>query len=62
MLDQNWFLEVEHIYQEDTRATNFLAGIGHSLPLGVHYVSSSDPTLFLYDALRLVLQKKKSCH
>ncbi|CAN0899762.1 hypothetical protein LINGRAHAP2_LOCUS20459, partial [Linum grandiflorum] len=45
LLDQNLLIKVEHSYREGNRAADYLVGHGHSLPLGVHSISSSDPTL-----------------
>ncbi|CAN0928257.1 Putative ribonuclease H protein At1g65750, partial [Linum grandiflorum] len=44
----------QHIYREDNRAADYLAALGHNLPLGVHFISVVDPTLslhILYDML-----------
>ncbi|CAN1150854.1 Putative ribonuclease H protein At1g65750 [Linum perenne] len=44
----------QHSYREGNRAADYLAGIGHALPTGVHDVSSFDPCLshhLLYDLL-----------
>ncbi|CAH9089455.1 unnamed protein product [Cuscuta europaea] len=38
MLDRDWMIKVEHIYQEGNRAADFSAGLGHSLPFGVHSI------------------------
>ncbi|CAN1227754.1 Putative ribonuclease H protein At1g65750 [Linum perenne] len=54
MLDRDWMIKVEHIYREGNRVADYLAGIGHALPIGVHDVSSFDPCLshhLLYDLL-----------
>ncbi|CAN1121082.1 Putative ribonuclease H protein At1g65750 [Linum perenne] len=61
-----WMIKVEHIYREGNRAADYLAGIGHALPIGVHDVSSFDPCLshhLLYDLLgisqtRLVMNER----
>ncbi|CAN1149154.1 Putative ribonuclease H protein At1g65750 [Linum perenne] len=66
MLDRDWMIKVEHIYREGNRAADYLAGIGHALPIGVHDVSSFDPCLshhLLYDLLgisqtRLVMNER----
>ncbi|CAN0927080.1 hypothetical protein LINGRAHAP2_LOCUS35680, partial [Linum grandiflorum] len=41
-------ITVEHIYREGNRAADYLAALGHSLPLGVHSISVINPTLFLH--------------
>ncbi|CAN0928259.1 hypothetical protein LINGRAHAP2_LOCUS36371 [Linum grandiflorum] len=54
MLNRDWLIKVEHIYREDNRAADYLAALGHNLPLGVHFISVVDPTLslhILYDML-----------
>ncbi|CAN0915234.1 Putative ribonuclease H protein At1g65750 [Linum grandiflorum] len=48
VLDRNWLIKVEHIYREGNRAVDYLAGHGHSLPLGVHSISPGNPTLSLH--------------
>ncbi|CAN0855504.1 Putative ribonuclease H protein At1g65750 [Linum grandiflorum] len=39
LLDRNWLIKVEHIYREDNRVADYLAGLGHSLPFRVHSFS-----------------------
>ncbi|CAN0841340.1 hypothetical protein LINGRAHAP2_LOCUS3234 [Linum grandiflorum] len=54
MLDRDWLIKVEHIYSEGNRVADYLATLGHNLPLGVHSISVVDPTLsllMLYDTL-----------
>ncbi|CAN0927081.1 hypothetical protein LINGRAHAP2_LOCUS35680, partial [Linum grandiflorum] len=34
--------------REGNRAADYLAALGHSLPLGVHSISVINPTLFLH--------------
>ncbi|CAN0881249.1 Putative ribonuclease H protein At1g65750 [Linum grandiflorum] len=54
MLDRDWLIKVEHIYREGNRAADYLAALGHSLSLGVHFISVIDPILslhILYDML-----------
>ncbi|CAN0881248.1 Putative ribonuclease H protein At1g65750 [Linum grandiflorum] len=44
----------QHIYREGNRAADYLAALGHSLSLGVHFISVIDPILslhILYDML-----------
>ncbi|CAN1284970.1 hypothetical protein LINPERPRIM_LOCUS18809 [Linum perenne] len=48
--------KVEHIYWEGNRVTEFLAGLGHNLSIGVHSISISDPLFshhILYDLLNI---------
>ncbi|CAN1147840.1 Putative ribonuclease H protein At1g65750, partial [Linum perenne] len=66
MLDRDWMIKVDHIYREGNRATDYLAGIGHALTIGVHDISSFHPCFshhILYDLLgisqtRLVLNER----
>ncbi|CAN0856178.1 Putative ribonuclease H protein At1g65750 [Linum grandiflorum] len=54
LLDWNWMVKVEHVYREGNRAADYLASHGDSLPIGVHSIYVSDPTLsmhILYDLL-----------
>ncbi|CAN0908809.1 Putative ribonuclease H protein At1g65750, partial [Linum grandiflorum] len=48
ILDRDWLIKVEHIYREGNRSADYLAVLGHSLPLGVHFISVVDPTLSLH--------------
>ncbi|CAN0910597.1 hypothetical protein LINGRAHAP2_LOCUS26382 [Linum grandiflorum] len=41
-------IKVDHIYRKGNRGADYLASIGHRLPLSVHYIDSSDPTLSLH--------------
>ncbi|CAN0909756.1 hypothetical protein LINGRAHAP2_LOCUS25948 [Linum grandiflorum] len=42
MLDRDWMIKVDHIYLESNQTANYLAGLGHSLYIGVHSVFSFD--------------------
>ncbi|CAN0878414.1 hypothetical protein LINGRAHAP2_LOCUS12458, partial [Linum grandiflorum] len=48
LLDRDWTIKVEHIYQEGIRVADFLASRDHSLHIGVHSIPINDPTLSLY--------------
>ncbi|CAN0927145.1 hypothetical protein LINGRAHAP2_LOCUS35713 [Linum grandiflorum] len=41
-------IKADHIYREGNQVADCLAGLDHSLPLGVHSVLDSDPTMWLY--------------
>ncbi|CAH9063024.1 unnamed protein product [Cuscuta europaea] len=54
LLNRNWTVRVEHVYREGNRAADFLASLGHTLPIGVHSISNVDSRLslhILYDLL-----------
>ncbi|CAN0887963.1 Putative ribonuclease H protein At1g65750 [Linum grandiflorum] len=48
LLNRNWIVKVEHLYEEGNRVADYLAGHGHSLPYGVHFIHVSDPTLLMH--------------
>ncbi|CAN1142767.1 hypothetical protein LINPERPRIM_LOCUS26169 [Linum perenne] len=59
MMDGDWTVKVGHIYREANWPTDYFVGLGHSLPLGVHY-DISDLKLFLhtlYDLLEVFLPR-----
>ncbi|CAN0926608.1 hypothetical protein LINGRAHAP2_LOCUS35433 [Linum grandiflorum] len=37
---RNWDIHIEHIFQEANNATDHLAHLGHSFPLGVHVITA----------------------
>ncbi|CAN0877469.1 Putative ribonuclease H protein At1g65750 [Linum grandiflorum] len=45
ILDRNWIVHVTHTYREGNRVADLLAHHGHSLPFGVHSISSFSPAL-----------------
>ncbi|CAN0842909.1 hypothetical protein LINGRAHAP2_LOCUS3713 [Linum grandiflorum] len=51
MLDWNWLIKVEHICREGNRPADYLAGLGHTLPIGVHYVSTVVVMLFVFSCM-----------
>ncbi|CAN1156836.1 hypothetical protein LINPERHAP2_LOCUS21179 [Linum perenne] len=54
MLDRDLMIKVEHIYREGNWSADYLAGLGHALPIGVHDVSNFDPCFshhLLYELL-----------
>ncbi|CAN1299004.1 hypothetical protein LINPERPRIM_LOCUS24030, partial [Linum perenne] len=60
MLDQVWMVKVEYVYREVNRPSDYLASLGHSLPLGANFVNTSDSLLFLhtlYDLLGILLPR-----
>ncbi|CAN1139474.1 hypothetical protein LINPERHAP2_LOCUS11297, partial [Linum perenne] len=50
----------QHSYREVNRPSDYLASLGHSLPLGANFVNTSDSLLFLhtlYDLLGILLPR-----
>ncbi|CAN1128974.1 Putative ribonuclease H protein At1g65750 [Linum perenne] len=45
LLRQDWEVLLSHTYREGNRAADYLASLGHSLPLGTHRVPLSDCNL-----------------
>ncbi|CAN1353255.1 Putative ribonuclease H protein At1g65750 [Linum perenne] len=42
---RNWRISIQHIYREANFAADFLANLGHSLDLGIHFFDSPDVAL-----------------
>ncbi|CAN0914107.1 hypothetical protein LINGRAHAP2_LOCUS28360 [Linum grandiflorum] len=38
-------IKIVYIYRERNRPVDFLAGLSHKLPIGVHHIPITDPTL-----------------
>ncbi|CAN0919394.1 Putative ribonuclease H protein At1g65750 [Linum grandiflorum] len=56
MLERDWVVKVEHIYRECNRPADLLDGLGHKLPIDVHQICTTDPTLslhLLYDSFEI---------
>ncbi|CAN1333319.1 hypothetical protein LINPERPRIM_LOCUS36011 [Linum perenne] len=42
---RNWCISIQHIYCESNFAADYLANLGHSLDLGIHFFDSPDVAL-----------------
>ncbi|CAN1197414.1 Putative ribonuclease H protein At1g65750 [Linum perenne] len=51
LLSREWEVDLRHVYREENRAANYLATLGHSLPLGNHNIAipDSDPNRILFN-------------
>lgn len=45
LLQTQWSVTIQHIYREANRATDFMAGLARSYPLGIHILHDIPPTL-----------------
>ncbi|CAN1123096.1 Putative ribonuclease H protein At1g65750, partial [Linum perenne] len=45
LLQRNWEVTIAHIYKEGNKAADYLASIGHNLPLGTQSIPVSDCNL-----------------
>ncbi|CAN0906369.1 Putative ribonuclease H protein At1g65750, partial [Linum grandiflorum] len=55
LIRRDWDVRINHIYREGNCLADYLAGRGHSLPLGTHNIAVSDPAVaswIAYDRLR----------
>ncbi|CAN1154137.1 Putative ribonuclease H protein At1g65750, partial [Linum perenne] len=66
LLRRDWEVHIIHVYRESNHASDFLANVRHSCPLGFHLVEQFDPNLYywlLYDQLgvseeRLIMNER----
>ncbi|CAI0467081.1 unnamed protein product [Linum tenue] len=45
LLARDWEIELVHVFREGNYVADYLASIGHSLPIGVHLIDIPSPTL-----------------
>ncbi|CAN0838514.1 hypothetical protein LINGRAHAP2_LOCUS2194 [Linum grandiflorum] len=45
LIRRDWDVQINHIYREGNCLADYLAGRGHSLPVGTHNIAVSDPAV-----------------